>query len=158
MPMTNQEYLLKSLLGCGVPQETIDLMLLKENLPPQGEVSIGDCDLAMYKHFSLLLSASAHKVAQGDFSQSWNLDALKEFYTALCYELNKPNVLFPKPPKPTLHNRSYLWWGDPPLRIFFSSRKKLPVREATRLWELFLAQKAKIARTASYPLRIISSL
>ena len=109
MPMTNQEYLLKSLLGCGVPQETIDLMLLKENLPPQGEVSIGDCDLAMYKHFSLLLSASAHKVAQGDFSQSWNLDALKEFYTALCYELNKPNVLFPNPPKPTLHNRSYLW-------------------------------------------------
>ena len=48
--MTNQEYLLKSLLGCGVPEETIDLMLLKENLPPQGEVSIGDCDLAMYKH------------------------------------------------------------------------------------------------------------
>ena len=125
MPMTNQEYLLKSLLGCGVPQETIDLMLLKENLPPQGEVSIGDCDLAMYKHFSLLLSASAHKVAQGDFSQSWNLDALKELYTALCYELNKPNVLFPKPPKPTLHNRSYLW-----------SRG-----EASRLGQFFLAQE-----------------
>ena len=124
--MTNQEYLLKSLLGCGVPEETIDLMLLKENLPPQGEVSIGDCDLAMYKHFSLLLSASAHKVAQGDFSQSWNLDALKEFYTALCYELNKPNVLFPKPPKPTLHNRSYLWWGGArgrvaPDNLFYSS-------------------------------------
>ena len=45
-------------------------------------------------------------VSEGGYSVSWNIDAIKLFYNALCNELGKENVLVNRP---KIRNRSYMW-------------------------------------------------
>jgi hypothetical protein len=43
-------------------------------------------------------------VSEGGYSLSWNIDALKMWYTSLCNEIGRPNVV-----KPKVNNRSNMW-------------------------------------------------
>jgi hypothetical protein len=45
-------------------------------------------------------------ISEGGFSLSWNMDALKMWYNALCKELGKENILGGKP---KVRNRSNSW-------------------------------------------------
>ena len=45
-------------------------------------------------------------VSEGGYSISWNVDAVKLYYNALCTELKLDNVLFSRP---KIRNRSNIW-------------------------------------------------
>ena len=106
--MSNLEYLSRCLAPLGLSPEQVELVLFKAHLAPHTSIEIDRCDRAMYEHFSLLLAPASQKVSEGSYSQSWNMEAIKAFYTALCHELGEKNVLFPSH-APTLRNKSYLW-------------------------------------------------
>ncbi|MDO4782992.1 MAG: hypothetical protein Q4A09_07250 [Capnocytophaga felis] len=104
--MTNKEYLTKLLSGLNLSEDDIDIILLKGNLQTDGEVSISDCDNAVYHRMSVVLKSALQNVSESGYSISWNMEAVKVFYQSLCNELGKPNVLFNKP---KLRNRSNIW-------------------------------------------------
>lgn len=102
---TNKDYLIKSLAKFNVTEDDVDILLLDS--PElggygQGAVNVKACKLAIYKSMSSVLPIA--NVSESQFSVSWNYDALKLWYAALCKELGKPNLI-----KPAIRNRSNFW-------------------------------------------------
>lgn len=105
--MTNKEYLSKSLNGLNVSSDDIDVILAKAGL--DGNAVMTDtkgCDNAVYQRFSVVLKGMTQNVSEGGYSISWNIEAVKMFYNALCNELGKENVLVGKPKVRNASN----WW------------------------------------------------
>ena len=82
--MTNKEYLTKSLNG----------------------LNLIACDVAVYNRMSVILKGMLQNVSEGGYSISWNMEAVKLYYAALCNELGKENVLVARP---KVRNRSNIW-------------------------------------------------
>lgn len=106
MASTNKEYLTKSLGNLNVSDTDIDVILLKAGMDADAPADVKGCDLATYNRFSVILSTMTQNVSEGGYSVSWNMDAIKMWYNALCRELGKPNVL---EAKPKVRNRSIFW-------------------------------------------------
>lgn len=105
--MTNKEYLSKSLNGLNVSSDDIDVIMAKAGL--DGNAVMTDtkaCDNAVYQRFSVVLKGMTQNVSEGGYSISWNIEAVKMFYNALCNELGKENVLVGKPKVRNASN----WW------------------------------------------------
>lgn len=103
---TNKEYLSKSLGGLDVSDDDIEVILLKAGIDPGASADFAACDLAVYNRFSVVLGAMTQNVSEGGYSISWNIEAVKLWYSALCRELGKENVL---ESKPKIRNRSNFW-------------------------------------------------
>lgn len=106
MATTNKEYLTMSLGALNVSDNDIEVMLLKSGIEADAPVDVAGCDLAVYNRFSVVLAAMTQNVSEGGYSLSWNMDAVKMYYNALCRELGKENVL---EAKPKIRNRSNFW-------------------------------------------------
>ncbi len=106
MAHTNKEYLTKALSGLSLSEDDIDVILMKAGLEGNGEADIEACDNAIYSRFSVILKAATQNVSEGGYSLSWNVEAVKLYYSALCTELNKPNVL---EEEETIRDCSDLW-------------------------------------------------
>lgn len=104
--MTNKQYLIKSLNGLNVSEDDIDIILLKAGLDGDGNVEITDCDKAVYNRMSIVLKGATQNVSEGGYSISWNIEAVKLYYNALCNELGVENVLVGRP---KIRNRSNVW-------------------------------------------------
>lgn len=104
--MTNLEYITKSLSGLNVSSDDIDIILAKAELDGSSNVDFAACDNAIYNRMSIVLKSMTHNVTEGGFSVSWNIDAVKAYYNALCTELGKANVLFSRP---KVRNKSNIW-------------------------------------------------
>lgn len=105
--MTNKEYLTKTLSGFGLSDDDIDIILLKSSLDGASDhLDINACDLAVYNRFSIILKGMMQNVSEGGYSVSWNMEAIKLYYSALCNELGKENVLVGRP---KVYNRSSYW-------------------------------------------------
>ena len=102
MPITtNREYLTASLGKFGLSADDIDLIMV-ETPELEGPLNVALCKESMYNSLSAILPTA--NISEGGYSISWNVDALKLWYSSLCNELGKTNVL-----KPKVSNRSYLW-------------------------------------------------
>lgn len=104
--MTNREYLEKSLSGLGLSQDDYEIIALKSEIDLEGDVDTKVCDNAIYNRMSVVLSATLQNITEGGYSISWNMEAVKLYYTSLCNEIGKPNILYSKP---TIRNRSNVW-------------------------------------------------
>ncbi|KAA6350868.1 hypothetical protein EZS27_001715 [termite gut metagenome] len=104
--MTNKEYLTKSLNGLNVSEDDITIILLKSSLSGEASVDVPACDKAVYNRMSMVLKGAMQNVSEGGYSISWNVDAVKMYYNALCNELGKENVLTGCP---KVRNRSDYW-------------------------------------------------
>lgn len=104
--MTNKQYLIKSLNGLNVSEDDIDIILLKAGLDGDGNVEITACDKAVYNRMSIVLKGATQNVSEGGYSISWNIEAVKLYYNALCNELGVENVLVGRP---KIRNRSNVW-------------------------------------------------
>lgn len=102
----NKQYITAALAGLNVAESDVDIILLKSGLDGDAETDVKACDTAIYKRFSAVLSATMHNITEGGYSISWNLDAVKMFYSALCDELGVENVLVGRP---KVRNRSNYW-------------------------------------------------
>ena len=104
--MTNKEYLTKALSGFNVSEDDIDIILLKAYLEAGAEADVRGCDIATYHRMSVVLKGAMQNVSEGGYSVSWNIEAVKLYYSALCNELGLENVLFARP---KIRNKSNLW-------------------------------------------------
>jgi hypothetical protein len=104
--MTNKEYLTKSLNGLNVSEDDIELILLKGSISGDASVDVSACDQAVYNRLSIVLKGMAQNVSEGGYAVSWNLEAVKMYYNALCHELGKENVWVGRP---KVRNRSNYW-------------------------------------------------
>lgn len=104
--MTNKEYITKSLSGLNVSDDDIDIILAKANLNGSSVADVHACDMAIYNRMSVVVKSMTQNVTEGGYSISWNMDAVKMFYNALCNELGVENVLMSRP---KVRNRSNLW-------------------------------------------------
>jgi hypothetical protein len=104
--MTNKQYLEKTLNGLNVSADDIEIIMLKAGINADEDADAGSCDNAVYNRMSVVLKGMTQNVTEGGYSVSWNMDAVKLFYNALCNELGKPNVLFSRP---KIRNKSNIW-------------------------------------------------
>lgn len=104
--MTNKEYLTKSLSGLNLSEDDVDIILLKGSLDANDAVDVRLCDVAVYNRMSVVLKGMLQNVSEGGYSISWNMEAVKMYYNALCNELGKENVLVARP---KVRNRSNIW-------------------------------------------------
>lgn len=104
--MTNKQYLEKALSGLNIDDDAIDIILIKGGLKADAEVDVKACDLSTYHRMSIVLKGTMKNVSEGGYSISWNVDAVKLYYNALCTELKLDNVLFSRP---KIRNRSNIW-------------------------------------------------
>lgn len=104
--MTNKEYLTKSLNGLNVSEDDIDIILVKGGLVADDTVDTRGCDVSVYNRMSVVLKGMLQNVSEGGYSISWNMEAVKMYYSALCNELGKENVLVARP---KVRNRSNIW-------------------------------------------------
>lgn len=98
--MTNQEYLTTILGTFGVTEQQIVIILLENDIDPNGTVS-GSADMkalkmGVYRQLPLML-AGMQDVSEGGYSIKWNLDGIKLWYSALANELGQPDLLSPAP-------------------------------------------------------------
>lgn len=101
---TNREYIAATLQGMNVSESDIDLILLKSSLDGAGSVDVSACDNAIYNRLSVVLKSVMQNVSEGGYSISWNMEAVKVYYTSLCNELGKTSIMQPK-----IRNRSNYW-------------------------------------------------
>lgn len=104
--MTNKQYLTKALSGLNMAEDDIDIILLKSELDADADVDVRSCDMATYNRMSVLFKGVLQNVSEGGYSISWNMDAVKLYYNALCSELGEENVLLARP---KVRSRSHLW-------------------------------------------------
>lgn len=104
--MTNKEYLTKSLNGTNLSDDDIEIIMLKGGIDADAPASPHQCDVAVYNRFSVVLKGAMQNVSEGGMSISWNIDAMKMYYNALCNELGKENLLVTRP---KIRNRSNMW-------------------------------------------------
>lgn len=106
--MTNREYLTQALTGLQLEDKDIEIILLRAKLDGDARADFVACDLATYERFTFLLKGALHNVSEGGYSISWNWEALKAYYNALCLSLGKENKLETLK-RPKVRNRSNLW-------------------------------------------------
>ena len=104
--MTNKEYLNRLLNGLNLTEGDVELILLKGGIDADAAADVGACDRAVYNRMSVVLQATMMNVTEGGYSVSWNMEAVKLFYRALCNELGVPDVLSARP---RVRDRSNLW-------------------------------------------------
>ena len=104
--MTNKEYITKSLAGLNVSDYDIEIIMVKSNIAGDDVANARECDMAIYNRMSVVVKSVTQNVTEGGYSISWNMDAVKMFYNALCNELGVENVLMSRP---KVRNRSNMW-------------------------------------------------
>ncbi|MDR1181706.1 MAG: hypothetical protein LBL13_06990 [Bacteroidales bacterium] len=91
--MTNKEYISATLTEFGIEAPQIEIILGKGGIVPDDEVDYNQCDTAIYNRMSIVLSKGLKNITEGGWSQSWNTDAVKDYYKMLCKELGLESVL-----------------------------------------------------------------
>lgn len=102
--MTVREYLSAMLSKFMLGQKDIDLIILNQGL--KGDEEVKDTKAlktAVYREMSMILPAA--NVSEGQFSVSWNLEALRLWYSSLCRELGQEDLLNPAPKVSDKSNR-----------------------------------------------------
>lgn len=96
----------KSLNGLNLSEDDIDVILLKSGIDGDATADVQACDKAVYTRMSVILKGATQNISEGGYSISWNMEAVKLFYNALCNELGLENVLVGRP---KVRNRSNFW-------------------------------------------------
>jgi len=104
--MTNKQYISKSLKGLNVSEDDIDIIIAKSSIDADATADVEACDRAVHKRFSVVLKGMTQNISEGGYSISWNMDAVKMYYNALCNEYGLENVLNARP---VIRDRSNMW-------------------------------------------------
>lgn len=105
---TNREYVIKLLQPFDIDESFIDIMFADHpELNNEEKVEPKACKLMIYNEMSSVLPALTKNVSEGGYSQTWNMEGVKMWYSALCNELGKKDVLAVK--RPRVRNRSNYW-------------------------------------------------
>lgn len=101
--MTNKEYITKSLSRLDITSDEVDLIIVENGLNSASDVNVEDCKRAICKSFGVWIPMYS-SMSEGGVSKSWNMEAVKLYYSGLCNELGIVDVS-----KPTVRDRSNAW-------------------------------------------------
>lgn len=101
--MNYKEYLAATLSRFNLSDADIDLIIINQGLEG-GELDVKTAKMAIFKEFSLILPLA--NISEGGFSISWNIDALKMWYSQLANDLGEVDLLNVK--SDTVQDMSYL--------------------------------------------------
>ena len=101
--MTNEEYITKALSKFEVSTDDIDLILIENGLDAIAELDIVSAKQAICKSLRAWLPIHS-SISEGGVSKSWNIEAVKLYYTSLCRELG-----FDDSGTPQVRDRSNIW-------------------------------------------------
>ena len=105
---TNKEFLNQSLARFGMAESDVEMIIVENpDLDPDAKVDAKACKLAIYNSMSSILPAMSQNISEGGYSVSWNVEGIKMWYSSLCRELVKEDMLTKKRPK--VRNRSNCW-------------------------------------------------
>lgn len=102
--MTVREYLSAMLSRFMLGPKDIELIIVNQDLKADEQAEPAVLKKAVYNEMSTVLPTA--NVSEGQFSVSWNMDALRLWYSALCRELGTEDMLNPKP---RVEDKSNLW-------------------------------------------------
>lgn len=88
--MTTREYLTATLSKFNVSEKDIDLLYVNQGIETE-DLDVNAVKLAIYNEFSSLLPLA--NISEGGLSITWNMDALKIWYSLLAKQLGKEDVL-----------------------------------------------------------------
>lgn len=101
--MTYKEYISKSLSKFEVSSDEIELIMVDNGLVGTDIVSPLTAKQAICKSIGEWLPVKS-SVSEGGVSISWNLEAIKLYYSSLCVELGIYDISVPK-----IRDRSNRW-------------------------------------------------
>lgn len=101
--MTTKEYITKSLSKFEISNDEIDLIIVENGLEESSSVNVRESKQAICKSIGAWLPVKA-SVSEGGVSMTWNLDAIKIYYSALCKELGVTDLSVPQ-----VRDKSNLW-------------------------------------------------
>lgn len=96
--MTYTEWLTKTGARVNMNADDVELILTNQAalIPnPNATVDVRTAKLALCNEFAAILPMA--NVSEGGYSITWNMDAVKIWYNAMCKELGIENVLERKP-------------------------------------------------------------
>jgi hypothetical protein len=89
--MTNKEYITKSLAKFSVSADDVEIILVNQGLNPESDAEVQTAKRALFKEFTSILPLA--NISEGGMSVSWNIEALKMWYSTLANELGEVDVL-----------------------------------------------------------------
>ncbi|TDX83986.1 DUF6706 family protein [Epilithonimonas xixisoli] len=89
--MTNKEYFTATLSRFNVSETEIDLILINQGLNAGSDVDVAVAKLAMFKEIPMFIPIADEK--EGGRSITWNIEAIKMWYSLLAKELNQDDLL-----------------------------------------------------------------
>lgn len=91
--MTNKEYISATLSRFNISDSDIDLILVNQGLNPDDQAEVQVLKMAIFKEITLFLPLA--NISEGGMSISWNIEALKTWYSLLAKELGEEDLLNP---------------------------------------------------------------
>lgn len=106
--MNVKEYIKAKLGKFNLSQSDIDVIIKDNNLNGNISADINLVKLAIYKSISEWLPLH-NSITEGGVNETWNYEALKLYYSLLCEELGKDNVIEKIENKTLISDRSNVW-------------------------------------------------
>lgn len=103
--MTNKEYITATLSRFNISESEIDLIMLNQNVIAPDEVDVEAARLAMFREIPLFIPLA--NISEGEMSVSWNIAAIKIWYSLLAQQLGEPDLL-KEPANDSVEDVSYL--------------------------------------------------
>lgn len=104
--MTNLQYMKLNCGGLSTNADELTAILTDAGLSPNADADMAACDLVLYNHFSIVIRQALMNVSEGGMSISWNMEAVKAWYSLLCAKTGQPDVVFGRP---VIRDRSNMW-------------------------------------------------
>ena len=89
--MTNREYITSIVARFGLSESDVNLILFNHQLDEEETAVVDTIKKVLYDEFSSLIPLA--NVSEEGFSQSWNMQAVKLWYSLLAKDLGLPNIL-----------------------------------------------------------------
>lgn len=89
--MTNSEYLTALTRRFGLTETDVQMILISQGISGEEAAQVADVKLAIHAEFPRLIPMK--NVSEGDYSESWNLEAVKLWYSLLSKELGLPDLI-----------------------------------------------------------------
>ena len=104
--MTNREYIKAVLSKFNLSENEIEIIILDNKIGSDDDVDVLKCKEAIHKNLTTWLPIHS-SISEGGVSESWNYDAVKMYYSALCKELGLENAIDDK--MYSIRDKSNLW-------------------------------------------------
>lgn len=104
--MTNKEYITNVLAKFNVSSTDVDIVLLDNGIGSDDDADLVVCKTAIHKNLSTWLPVHS-SLSEGGVSESWNYEAIKLYYSALCEELGLENFI--ENSQNSVRDKSNIW-------------------------------------------------